>query len=76
MSAVLGSAAEPVRVTVAPSGDVATGAAIVAVGGTLATAIASVVVPTPPSLSVAVRVTTYAPLSLGVKAKLGPVPVA
>ena len=45
-------------------------------GATLATAIVSVVVPTPPSLSVAFRVTTYVPLSFGVKVYDAPEPEA
>ena len=53
-----GSVADPVRLTVVPSGEVVIGAVMVGVGGRLVTVTASVVVPTPPSLSVAVRVTT------------------
>ena len=45
-------------------------------GATLVTAMLLEVEPTPPSLSVAVRVTTYVPLSSGVKLKLAPVPEA
>ncbi len=67
-----GSVADPARGRPCPRRDVVTGAAMAGVGGRLATAIVSVVVPTPPSLSVAVRVTTYVPLSLGVKMKLAP----
>ena len=57
-SAGPGSVADPASAMAVPSGAADTGAAIVAVGGTLATATVVEAVPCPPSLSVAVRVTT------------------
>src|SRR5207302_1794379 len=66
-SALLGSVAEPVREMAAPSGLLAGAPPMTGVGATLVTAMVLVSVPAPPSLSVAVRVTPYRPLSSGVK---------
>jgi hypothetical protein len=59
-----------------PSGLVAGAPVIVAVGLTFVTVIVFESLPDPPSLSVAVTLTTYVPLSSGVKLKLAPDPDA
>ena len=45
-------------------------------GGTLLTAMLTLTLPVPPSLSVTLSVTAYVPLSLGMKVRLFPDPVA
>src|SRR5439155_22631734 len=74
-ASVPGSVAAPVTLIAVPSGELAGAPVIVAVGFTFVTATVLLAVPTPPSLSVTVRVTTYVALSSGVKLNVAALPV-
>src|SRR5437763_13496883 len=76
VSAVPGSVTELVRLIGVPSLLLAGAPTMAAVGLTLLTATVLASVPTPPSSSVTVSVTTYEPLSSGVKLKALELPVA